>query len=73
MIMLDEAHERTLHTDIIVGLLRKVRQAELLWTQHAVTSSLEHVHQIMRKRDDLHLIVSSATLDAEVMSRGCLF
>ena len=22
--MLDEAHERTLHTDIIVGLLRKV-------------------------------------------------
>ncbi|XP_064393087.1 probable ATP-dependent RNA helicase DHX35 isoform X2 [Halichondria panicea] len=44
VIMLDEAHERTLHTDIIVGLLKK----------------------IMKKRDDLHLIVSSATVDAEL-------
>ena len=33
VIMLDEAHERTLHTDIIVGLLRKVRG-------HAVTSEM---------------------------------
>ncbi|CAI8014753.1 Probable ATP-dependent RNA helicase DHX35 [Geodia barretti] len=44
VMILDEAHERTLHTDIIVGLLRK----------------------IMKKRDDLRLIVSSATLDAEL-------
>lgn len=44
VIMLDEAHERTIHTDIAIGLLKK----------------------IMKKREDLHLIISSATLDAEL-------
>eukprot|EP00041_Stephanoeca_diplocostata_P017929 m.370903 g.370903 ORF g.370903 m.370903 type:complete len:708 (+) comp20863_c0_seq3:146-2269(+) len=43
VIMLDEAHERTLFLDIVVGLLYKVQ----------------------RKRADLRLIISSATLDAE--------
>jgi len=43
VLMLDEAHERSLYTDIIVGLLKK----------------------IIRKRTDLKLIISSATLDAE--------
>eukprot|EP00040_Diaphanoeca_grandis_P016307 m.84087 g.84087 ORF g.84087 m.84087 type:complete len:711 (-) comp25707_c0_seq2:27-2159(-) len=42
-IMLDEAHERTLFLDVVVGLLLKVQ----------------------RKRKDLRLIISSATLDAE--------
>ncbi|XP_065827461.1 probable ATP-dependent RNA helicase DHX35 [Oscarella lobularis] len=44
VIMLDEAHERSLYTDIITGLLKK----------------------ILKKRKDLRLIVSSATLDAEM-------
>ncbi|XP_006816912.1 putative ATP-dependent RNA helicase DHX35 [Saccoglossus kowalevskii] len=43
VIMIDEAHERTLYTDIIVGLLKKIQ----------------------KKRPDLRLIISSATLDAE--------
>ncbi|CAH1269625.1 DHX35 [Branchiostoma lanceolatum] len=43
ILMLDEAHERTLHTDIIIGLLKKIQ----------------------KKREDLRIIVSSATLDAE--------
>ncbi|KAG8131811.1 hypothetical protein E2320_009714 [Naja naja] len=43
VIMLDEAHERTLYTDIAIGLLKKVQ----------------------KKRGDLRLIISSATLDAE--------
>ncbi|KXS12668.1 putative ATP-dependent RNA helicase DHX35 [Gonapodya prolifera JEL478] len=43
VVMVDEAHERSLNTDIVVGLLKKV----------------------MRKRQDLRVIVSSATLDAQ--------
>lgn len=43
LIMLDEVHERTLNSDILMGLLRK----------------------IIKKRKNLKLIISSATMDAE--------
>jgi len=42
VLMLDEVHERTLFTDIVIGLLKK----------------------ILKRRQDLRLIISSATLDA---------
>ena len=42
VIMLDEVHERTLFTDIVIGLLKKV----------------------LKRRPDLRVIISSATLDA---------
>lgn len=43
VIMIDDIHERTINSDIVLALLKKIRN----------------------KRNDLKLIVSSATLDAE--------
>ena len=46
VIMPDEAHERTIHTDVLFGLLT----------------------QLVKRRTDLRLIVTSATLDAKKFS-----
>jgi ATP-dependent RNA helicase DDX35 len=43
VIMIDEAHERSLHTDLLLAVLKK----------------------ILKKRPDLRIIISSATIDAQ--------
>ena len=47
VIMVDEAHERSLSSDVLLGLLKKIR----------------------KKRSDLRLVISSATLQAEEFLR----
>lgn len=50
VVIIDEAHERSVNTDLLCGLLRK----------------------ILTMRADLRVVVSSATIDAEVYKRGLL-
>lgn len=72
VLMLDEAHERTLYTDIAIGLLKKVTLYLLLiFCQMRISVGFlcllfSLTSQIQKKRRDLRLIVASATLDAKV-------
>jgi pre-mRNA-splicing factor ATP-dependent RNA helicase DHX38/PRP16 len=60
-IIMDEAHERALNTDVLMGLLRKGLNNII----RALDPSLTLLYQVVSRRRDLKLIVTSATLNAQ--------